>query len=103
MFCLLLTFLCRLRKLVGNRNTAPTEYLMNHSTNLTITKEEHTDDAILLTGTFVTIQVLVLSKSIQDTSPLLLHPTFLIFVLLRSTKLTSKLFSQNLLPLAQGL
>merc|ERR1711892_93 len=44
----------KLRKLVGNRNTAPTEYLMNHSTNLTITKEEHTDDAILLTGHFPT-------------------------------------------------
>ena len=41
----------RLRKLVGDRRTAPTEYLKDYKKKFTITKEEKTEDAILLTGT----------------------------------------------------
>jgi len=41
----------KLRKLVGDRRTAPTEYLMDYKKKFTITKEEKTEDAILLTGT----------------------------------------------------
>ena len=42
--------LFRLRKLVGDRRTAPREYLKDYK-KITITKEEKTEDAILLTGT----------------------------------------------------
>ena len=43
--------LFRLRKLVGDRRTAPREYLQDFKKKVTITKEEKTEDAILLTGT----------------------------------------------------
>jgi len=44
----------KLRKLVGDRRTAPTEYLKDYKKKFTITKEEKTEDAILLTGYFPT-------------------------------------------------
>ena len=43
--------LFRLRKLVGDRRTAPREYLKDYKKKIIITKEEKTEDAILLTGT----------------------------------------------------
>ena len=96
------TELCRLRKLIGNRNTAQ-EYLNTPCSNITITKEETQEDVILLTGAQVQHPLLPAHQRYpQDIFPPLCGTIYPKSVLLRSTGLTSRQFFPNVPLQAHG-